>query len=119
MSEEVTRQRSQQEEINIHRRLDNKNIVAFLGAHRDKDSVHIYLEFANGGTLGDKIQEGGMHEGKARFFFSQLVSGIKYLHSRGVAHRDLKPENLLLTKTEELKIADFGMAVEFEEKRFL
>ena len=47
---------------------------------------------------------------EADCFFKQLVRGVEYLHSAGVAHRDLKPENLLLTSTGVLKIADFGEA---------
>ena len=40
--------------------------------------------------------------------FKQLLKGISYLHSMGVAHRDLKPENILFDGAGHLKISDFG-----------
>lgn len=49
----------------------------------------------------------------AQRYFNQLISGVQYLHSRGVAHRDLKPENLLLDDNDNIKISDFGMATMF------
>lgn len=52
----------------------------------------------------------------ARRFFNQLMNGVNYLHSKGVAHRDLKPENLLLDENDDLKISDFGMATMFRYK---
>lgn len=52
---------------------------------------------------GEKL---GMLE--ADCFFKQLVRGVEYLHSVGVAHRDLKPENLLWTGAGVLKIGYFG-----------
>lgn len=42
--------------------------------------------------------------------FKQMLQGIAYLHSVGVAHRDIKPENLLLTMDGKLKITDFGVS---------
>jgi len=42
--------------------------------------------------------------------FKQLVNGVAYLHSMGVAHRDIKPENLLLDGQGRLKITDFGVS---------
>lgn len=54
-----------------------------------------------------------MKDNEAQKYFNQLLSGVDYLHSRGVAHRDLKPENLLLDDKDNLKISDFGMATMF------
>ena len=45
-----------------------------------------------------------------RHFLYQLLQGLKFMHDNGVLHRDLKPANLLLSKTCDLKITDFGLA---------
>lgn len=69
------------------------------------------LELVTGGELFDKIvREGRFDEKTARFYFRQLVRGVKYCHKAGVCHRDLKPENLLLDGDGNLKISDFGLS---------
>ena len=52
---------------------------------------------------------------EAQKYFVQLISGVEYLHSRGVSHRDIKPENILLDDNDNVKISDFGMSREEEE----
>lgn len=50
---------------------------------------------------------------EAQKYFIQLVSGVEYLHVRGVSHRDIKPENILLNDNDDIKLSDFGMATLF------
>jgi serine/threonine protein kinase len=45
-----------------------------------------------------------------QFFLTQILKGLKYIHSAGVLHRDLKPSNLLVNASCDLKICDFGLA---------
>lgn len=72
------------------------------------------MELALGGDLFNLIEsEKGVEQDIAHFYFRQLINGIDFLHSQGVAHRDIKPENLLLDKNGNLKIGDFGMAALF------
>lgn len=73
------------------------------------------MEYASGGDLFDKIEaDVGVSEDIAHFYFLQLISGISYMHSKGVSHRDIKPENILLSESGDLKIADFGLATLFQ-----
>lgn len=49
-------------------------------------------------------------EWQAHYYFTQLIAGLGYLHSRGVIHKDIKPGNLLLTIDQILKITDLGVS---------
>lgn len=43
-------------------------------------------------------------------FIKQALFGLEYLHIKGILHKDIKPGNLLLDSTNNIKIADFGLA---------
>ncbi|XP_076045778.1 serine/threonine-protein kinase Chk1-like [Oratosquilla oratoria] len=115
----IPRLERQLEEVEIHRKLEHENIIAFLGEVIDEEYLYIYLEYASGGTLKQRISDKGVPEDEARYYFVQLIQGLKYVHSLHVTHRDLKPENLLLTRGDVLKIGDFGLACEFVEGEYL
>ena len=88
----------------------HQNIIQFLANGEDQIWTWIAMELAEG-DLFDKIEaDKGIGEDIAHFYFSQLISAVGYMHSRGVAHRDIKPENILLADGD-LKLADFGLAV--------
>ena len=46
----------------------------------------------------------GMSPSEVECCFKQLLSGVSYLHSQGVAHRDIKPENLFFNSKGNLKV---------------
>lgn len=97
--------------------LHDNNIIHTLDLMRDGRGEYCQvMEFCDGGDLYSLIlaSEGGLKQGEADCFFKQLVRGVVYMHSMGVAHCDLKPENLLLTCTGSLKISDFGNAECFQ-----
>lgn len=46
----------------------------------------------------------------------QILTGVKYMHSKKVFHRDLKPQNILINSAGNVKIADFGLGRIFGER---
>ncbi|GAB1601856.1 serine/threonine-protein kinase Chk1-like [Argonauta hians] len=104
-------------EIAIHKLLKHSNVIRFYGSRTVEHLQYMFLEYACGGELFDRIEpDVGMAPTHAQCYFRQLIEGLEYLHSRGVAHRDLKPENLLLDENDVLKISDFGLATVFRFK---
>ena len=89
------------------------NIVeTYRLCHSDKKWFHV-MEYCDLGDLNDIINKGYFNREDRNCMFKQLLRGVEFLHSRGIAHRDLKSENLLLTTSGCLKIADFCTAEVF------
>jgi serine/threonine-protein kinase Chk1 len=104
-------------EITLHRHLGkHQNIIQCLAHGEDTLWTWIAMELADGGDLFDKIEaDVGVGEDVAHFYFTQMVSAVAFMHSKGIAHRDIKPENVLLSGEGDLKIADFGLAALFKK----
>ena len=100
-------------EVELMYELDHVNVIKLYDHYQTNEQLWLVLEKATGGDLFDQIlNNGAFSEDRARRIFKQLVSGVKYLHSRRVIHRDLKPENILMTRegADDIKIADFGLS---------
>ncbi|XP_026471676.1 serine/threonine-protein kinase grp-like [Ctenocephalides felis] len=106
--------RAVHKEVVIQKSLRHRNILKLFGQNTQGNIEYIFLEFAEGGELYDRIEpEFGMKNNEAKKYFNQLLCGLQYLHRRGITHRDLKPENILFDDKDNLKISDFGMATIF------
>ncbi|XP_013400239.1 serine/threonine-protein kinase Chk1-like [Lingula anatina] len=104
-------------EICVHKMMTHESIIKFYGHRKEGDRHYIFLEYASGGELFDRIEpDVGMPAAQGQKFFKQLIAGVEYLHSKGVTHRDLKPENLLLDDDDNLKITDFGLSTVFRHQ---
>ncbi|KAI0509050.1 putative serine/threonine protein kinase [Xylaria bambusicola] len=105
-------------EVSLHSHIgQHPNVIEWFATGEDHVWRWIAMEYAEGGDLFDKIEaDVGVTEDIAHLYFIQLVSGVSFMHSKGVAHRDLKPENVLMSESGNLKLADFGLATMFEYK---
>lgn len=104
-------------EISILRDLAHPNIVRLHEMVETERHIGIILEYASGGELFDYIlNQRYLKDPSARRLFAQLVSGVGYLHKKGIVHRDLKLENLLLDQNKNIIITDFGFANTFDPR---
>ncbi|KAG4305339.1 hypothetical protein PORY_001509 [Pneumocystis oryctolagi] len=102
-------------EICILQRVCHPNIVRLFDVIETSRYIGIILEYASGGELFDFILvHRYLKDNVASKLFAQLVSGVLYLHKKGIVHRDLKLENLLLDRNKNIIVTDFGFANIFD-----
>lgn len=104
-------------EISLLKELsEDDNIVKLLDIVHSDAKLYLVFEFLDL-DLKKYMDTVGMSEGlgplMVKKFTWQLIKGLYYCHAHRVLHRDLKPQNLLIDKSGNLKLADFGLARAF------
>jgi len=101
-------------EVTVARKLSHKNIVRLYDFGEDgQGAVYLTMEYVQGKSLSQCIYA-PRHE---RLVFAEVleilqgvIEGMESAHKAGIIHRDLKPDNILISKHDEVKITDFGLA---------
>ncbi|MFN8233656.1 MAG: Stk1 family PASTA domain-containing Ser/Thr kinase [Actinomycetota bacterium] len=92
-------------------RLNQPNIVGVYDSGADGETQYIVMEFIEGRTLADFLSGGGsLTPMQAVEVAEKICDALSYAHARGVIHRDIKPANIMVTRSGEVKVMDFGIA---------
>jgi eukaryotic-like serine/threonine-protein kinase len=113
-SDVVFYERFQREE-EIGQRLDHPNVIRFLRP-RHKSRMYVAMELVEGTSLRSALGK-PLPDARALGIATQIAEALVHMHERGVVHRDLKPENVLVTPAGQVKIVDFGIALDQSSRR--
>jgi len=109
-------QKSTMNEVDILKRLDHPNIIAFHESFVDGDTLCVVMEYAPGGDLSHAIamqKKTGKRfpETTVLRYIAEIASAMAHCHhDLHLLHRDLKPQNIFIGKGGALKLGDFGIS---------
>lgn len=91
--------------------LTHPNIVSVYDVCEDDGRYFIVMELVEGITLKEYINLNGRLSMQQAIDFSiQIASGLEAAHEHHVIHRDIKPQNIIVSKSGNIKVTDFGIA---------
>ena len=93
--------------------LTHPNIVRVFDCDRDAQTVFMTMEYLDGTPLKfiiKKAADGVPERAIAMRIIESMVAALEFAHAKHIVHGDLKPGNVIVTKTGEVKVIDFGIA---------
>lgn len=99
-------------ECDVLKQMSHPYIVKLYCSFTTEESIHLVMEYVSGGELFYYLRkEALLGVQVARYYISQLVLVLEYLHDEcHLIHRDIKPENLLIDRAGHLQVTDFGVS---------
>jgi serine/threonine-protein kinase len=103
-----------QRESSLLADLSHPNIVPVIGYGESKGMVYMVMPYVQGETLQARIERGRIKKRDRERWIVQLADALRFAHEKGVIHRDVKPSNVLIDKSGNALLTDFGLAREVE-----
>lgn len=104
-------------EMDVSRKLDHPNIIKIFDACVEKDYAYIVMEYFPGTTLEHYCSFQNLlplHRTIGMVF--KCAMALDYAYRQGIVHRDIKPANILVDENDNVKITDFGLALNISKK---
>ncbi|KAB2313987.1 serine/threonine protein kinase [Betaproteobacteria bacterium SCN2] len=93
-------------------RLNHPNIVTIYDVGETENAAYIAMEYIEGESLRDVLDSGVVLPLKRICQIAvQVANALDYAHANGVVHRDIKPANIMISRSRDAKIMDFGIAL--------
>jgi serine/threonine protein kinase len=100
-------------EFRVAQMLNHPSLIKIYALETPRDwlfrirKVHLLIEYVNGKTL-DTVQ--GLTVARLVQIFLRVAEGLVHMHRRGVCHADLKPNNIMVSRSGDVKVLDYGLA---------
>lgn len=105
-----------QREIEVYHKLVHPSIVQTYDWGDEEGVLFIVMEKIEGKPLSDVMKEGRPSMRKSVLWTLQILRALGYAHDRRIVHRDIKPSNIFITRGENIKVLDFGIARALDAK---
>jgi eukaryotic-like serine/threonine-protein kinase len=96
--------------------LSHPNLATVFGLEESYGTLFLAMEYIEGKSLSKRLGRSAMPISEALYCCEQIAAGLEAAHEAGVIHRDLKPSNVMFTTEGTVKILDFGLARELQDK---
>ena len=104
-------------ERSLLEKLNHTFIVKLFYAFQDKTKLYFITEFMQGGELFFHLRRNSQYKEKSvKFYMSEILLAIDYMHKNNFIYRDLKPENILIDQFGHIKLTDFGLSKLLDEE---
>ncbi len=90
--------------------LDHPNICTIHEINEVEDQMFIVMAYIKGKSLKERLGVGTLKLEETVDISTQVASGLRAAHEKGIIHRDIKPANIMLMEGGPVKVMDFGIA---------